>query len=284
MYQAKDPESESAEELLSRGFEPVGRADWVMLVIAALDVLLLLAKDVYGAFMPTLAEQIIVGVDLVIVGIFAIEFLTEMFRASSKVRYTKNHWYEVVGLVPIAHWGFRAFRLVRLLRYWVVMNVPAEQYHDRSWHAALVRGIIGHYRGVLLEEITDPIVLASINAIEGPLTRARFAGTIGDRLDTRRDDLHTVVREAVETTKGVGPLLSTKAGRRLVVQVTDEVLDQVILTLRSDELNEVLGESIQDVLNELREKVREKEYRVAGGSRLRPAFGPSGPRPVEGAD
>lgn len=284
MSETEDVAPESDAELLSRGFEPVGREDWVMLVIAAADVLLLLAKDVYGSFLPQLAERIIVGVDLVIVGIFAIEFLTEMFRASSKLRYTKNHWYEVVGLVPIAHWGFRAFRLVRLLRYWVVLHVPPGRYHDRSWHAALVRGIIGHYRGVLLEEITDPIVLASISAIEGPLTRARFAGTIGERLDTRRENIQAVVREAVENTKGVGPLLSTRTGRRLVIQVTNEVLDQVILTLESDELNQVLSESIQDVLDELREKVREKEYRVAGGSRLRPAFGPRGPAPPQSLD
>ncbi|MDX1610966.1 MAG: hypothetical protein R3185_01270 [Candidatus Thermoplasmatota archaeon] len=269
-----EPGSETAGpdlgSLYSRGFEPVTRTDWFLLTLAALDTLMLLARDVYGAFLPKLVDQGIVAVDIFLVVIFAIDFLTEMSRANNKVAYARNHWYELVGLVPVAQWSFRAFRLVRALRMYVVTHFPPEVYEDRSWHAALVRGVIGHYKGVLLEEITDPIVMQSINVIEGPLTRARFAATVGDSLQERRENIHAVVDRALTETRGVGPLLSTRAGRRVVREVTAEVLDQVILTLRSDELNEVIAASIEDIMEELRERVREKEYRMAGGSLLRP--------------
>ncbi len=257
-------------ERFSRGFEPVLKEDWVMLTIAVIDILALIARDVYGSFIPPLADRIIVGADLAIIAIFAIEFLAEMRRASSKLGYTRTHWYELVGMVPIAHWGFRMFRLVRLLRIYVVKTYPPEVRPERDWSHALVRGMIIHYRNVLLEEITDPIVLTSINVIEGPLVRARFAHTIGDTLEERRVNIQTVVEDAIRQTRGVGHILSTRYGRQLVETITDNVLENVVQTLRSEELNEVISESIQDVLNEVRERVKEKEYKLDGGGALRP--------------
>lgn len=268
---ADAPSKDELASLLSRGFEPVTGNDWIMGVLAVLDVLMLAGRDAYGERLPALVAQSIVWVDLAVLALFALEFLTRMFRASSKLSYTKNHWYDVVGLVPIAHVGLRAFRLVRFLRMYTVVHFPPEADLKRSWLTALVRGVIHHYRALLVEEISDPIVLASLNIIEGPLTKAQFAATIGSTLDQRREHIQTVVADAVRHTRGMGSIMRTSAGQRMVRNITDSVLETAVHTLESEELNQVIGESIRGVLNEVRAKVRVKEYKAEGGSLLRPA-------------
>lgn len=266
-----DYESDLASRL-SRGFEPVTAGDWVMVAIAVVDILLLIARDVYANLLPTLAADVIIWVDLGILALFVLEFLGELRKASSKLLYTRNHWYEVVGMIPVAHWGIRIFRLVRLLRIYVVKTFPLEAAPERDWSYALVRGLISHYRSVLLEEITDPIVITSIGVIKGPMTRARWAGAIGESLQDHRAHIHTIVEDSIEENPRIAPLLKTRTGRRMVHQITDATLDSVIRTLESDELNEVIGESVGQILDELETKVRQKEYAMRGGSRLRPTF------------
>ena len=258
--------------LLSRGFEPVNAGDWSMLVLAVVDILLLVARNVYADFLPGWADTTIVAVDLAILLVFALEFLGEIRQATDKVAYTRNHWYEVVGMVPIAHWGFRAFRLVRLLRMYVVETYPREEVPERDWSFALVRGLINHYKGVLLEEITDPIVLTSISTLRDPMVRARWTDAVGGSLDDHREEIHASVLDAMQENPRVGFLVRTRPGRRLVREVTDATLESVVHALQSDELNEVVAESIDEVLDELSDRVREKEYRQKGGSMFRPNY------------
>lgn len=257
---------------LSRGFEPVTARDWTLVAVAVVDILLLVARDVYGGFLPPLADTAIVAADLAILAVFAVEFLWEIRRASNKLVYARNHWYELVGMIPVAHWGVRIFRLVRLLRMYVVSRFPEEVEPDRDWSYALVRGLISHYRSVLLEEITDPIVLASINVIEEPLTRAEHAKVLGRSIDERRDKIHAVVQDSVENTQGLRHLAGTRYGQRLISTVTDATLESTIHTLESEELNEVISDSIEEVLGEVREKVRDKSYALESGSRFHPTF------------
>jgi hypothetical protein len=269
---AQTLDEETLADRFSRGFEPVTGGDWVLLALAAIDILLLVARDVYAEFLPGIVETAIIAVDLGILAIFAIEFLLEAKQASNRLAYVRNHWYEVVGMIPIAHWGVRIFRLVRMLRIYVVKRYPLEEAPERDWSYALVRGLIMHYKSVLVEEITDPIVVTSIDMLHGPMTRARWAGAVGDSLEDHRENIHIIVEDNLEQDRRLASMLRTRTGQRIVHQVTDATLDSVIHTLESDELNEVIGESVGEILEELKERVKEKEYRQAGDSRLHPSL------------
>jgi hypothetical protein len=271
-----DPPKADTRDLLSRGYEPVTAFDWFMVVLGAANVLMLIVRDAYASVLPTATQRLIVGIDLAIVALFALEFLVELKRSNDRLRYIVSHWYDAVGLIPISNWWLRSFRLVRLLRIYVVKHFPAETQPGRTWVQAFVRGVIGHYRDVLLEEITDPIILASLDTLQPPLVRSRFAETLGETLEERRDQLRYVVEEAVSNARGLGAVMSLPKGRELVRGVTDSALDAVIETLKSDEINEVISEAIRDVLDEVRERVAEKEYQLKGTSRLIPRARPAG--------
>lgn len=256
-------ETEDLAHLMSRGFEPVQRREWFMVGLAVADVFLLVARDAYGALAPETVRQAVYVVDLAVVLVFGAEFVVRAMRASNFILYARSHWYDVVGLVPIAHPALRAFRLVRLLRMYTVATFPLEADRTHLWEWALLRGLIRKYRAILVEEITDPIVLASLDVVEGPLVRARFAASVGASLTERRSHVHTIVEDAVRNTRGASHVLRLEWGRKLVENITDAILDASIHALRSDELNEVISDTVEGILAEIREKVNEKDYRAA---------------------
>lgn len=220
-----------------------------MLGLAAVNVLILFAAGAYAAFLPALVLKLVVPIDLALVVVYAIEFLGRLARADRKLLFAKNHWYDVVGMVPVASVSFRAFRLVRLVRVYVVTRLDWEG--EPSWHKAFVRGVVRRYLDVLLQELTAPIMFAGIQMVKKPLKKARFAALMGRTLDTQRRKIHAVVGVTLRNTKGVKQMAGTKAGQRLTQAVTEAVLDTVVDTLKSDEMNELVANATEDVLNEV---------------------------------
>ncbi len=105
---------------------PVDRAQrgrfWrdVAMVLLAVVSILLLGAEFYFDISPGLRRQLLY-VDLVIVGVFWIEYLERFARADDRAAFARASWYELPGMVPIfpgmeTFAGVRFFRLLRLLR------------------------------------------------------------------------------------------------------------------------------------------------------------------------
>lgn len=248
-------DAESLPDQLSRGLEPPTAGDAVLLALAAVDVLLLFVVDVYAVFLPDAVGGTIVLVDLGLVAVFALAFLAEMARASDRTAYARSHWYDLVGLVPIAHWAFRSFRLVDLLRRYVVEHHPVERSAVTDWTDALARVLFARYRDVQVEELADPIVLSAIERLRGPLVQTRWAQAIGGSLALQRPRLRAAVGDALAEDARVGRVARTRPGRFLVDEVTDATLDATIETLQSEEVNDVVGEAIDGTIDEVRARV-----------------------------
>lgn len=244
-------------ERLSRGLEAGDAGDLVLLALAAVDVLLLFALDVYAAFLPATVDRAIVVSDLVLVGVFALAFVVDLGRASDPRSYVRTHWYDLVGLVPIAHWALRGFRLVGLLRIYVVRTRSVDPTSAEGWPDALARLLLVRYRDVQVEEIADPIVLATIRRLRGPIVRARWTGTIAGSLASRRSEIRASVGDALAQDPRVGRLARTGPGRRLVDEVTGATLDATIQTLGSEEVNDVVAHAIDGVLEDVHRQVEE---------------------------
>lgn len=257
--------SDTYAERLSRGLEPVTGAEKVMAGLGVLNVLLLVLHDAYAAVLPELVTWAVFPVDLVLVGVFAVEIVVRARRASSTVGYLRTHWYDVVGVVPVASTTFRAFRLVRLVRMYVAAHT--DWTAETSWHAALVRGLVVRFRGVIVEEITAPILRAGLRLSLVPLRRARLASVAGRTIEAQRSQIKAVVRRSLDSTKGLSHLSGTRAGERVADAVTDTVLDTVVGTLDSEEMNALIADSVEDAVAELSRNV--------SGAGPRPMAGPA---------
>lgn len=243
----------SPGERLSRGFEPVTAGEWLMVALAAVDVLLLFIAQAYQAFLPAFVGQWVIPIDLAIVVLLALELGVRLIRADRKVAYLRNHWYDVVGLLPAASVALRSLRLLRLVRIYVVKTQDWEEEAD--WMRAFVRGVVRRYLDVLLQELTAPIMYAGVKMVKAPLKRAKFAKLMGNVLDTQRRQVHAVVDVTLRNTKGVKGVAGTKAGRKLTEAVTEAVMDTVVDTLRSEEMNKLIANATEDVLNEVTEQM-----------------------------
>jgi hypothetical protein len=195
-------------ERLSRGLEPVTTGEKAMAGLGAFNVLLLVLNDAYAALLPSIVSWAVVPVDLALVAVFAVEFVTRARRASSTYGYVRTHWYDAIGLVPVASTAFRAFRLVRIARIWVVARTDWQE--ETSWHTALVRGLVVAFRGVIVEEIAAPILRTGLRLSLVPLRRARVASVTASTLESQREQIKAVVEKSLEETKGVSHL----SGRR----------------------------------------------------------------------
>jgi voltage-gated potassium channel len=60
--------------------------------------------------------RILAAIDLGIVLVFATDLAISFLRASSKARWLKSHWYEILGLVPLYAETLSFFRIAQLSR------------------------------------------------------------------------------------------------------------------------------------------------------------------------
>ncbi len=232
---------------LSRGLEKVGVLDWLMIALAGLHLLLLTGASSYTAFIPVFLQPFLVYADLAFSAVYAVEFLARLARANHKTMFVKTHWYDIVGAVPVANTGLRAFRLVRLLRMYVVLRLDWE--NEPTWITAFVRSVILRYLDILLSVITKPILLAIIKLVQVPLRKARFAALMGTVMDQQRQGIEKVTLMTMKMSKPGKQLADLGLTQKAVHVVTDAVMDQVVKMLKSDELNDLMADAVGDVLN-----------------------------------
>lgn len=242
-------------EALSRGLEQPTSVETALLALAAVDVLALFVVDVYADFLPGAVDGRVLIADLGLVVVFAVAFLVRAAQASEAARYARTHWYDLVGLIPIAHWAFRSFRLVGFLRAYVVRQRPIGGSSGKHWTDELARLAVARYRDVQVDELADPLVVSSIERLRDPLAATRWSEAIGGSLDARRPQIRACVGDALTQDPRLGRLARTRPGRYLVGEVTDATLAATVETLRSEEMDRALGEAVEEALDGVRDRV-----------------------------
>ncbi|MGB1586387.1 MAG: hypothetical protein ACPHID_05020 [Thermoplasmatota archaeon] len=233
---------------LSRGFEPDTPRERLMITLAALDVLLLFTAASYSAFLPTWLQQWVIPIDLAFVAIFAIEFLTRLARSQERVQFAMSHWYDLVSLLPAASLTLRSLRLVRIVRLWTVKNVDISQ--DGNWMLALLRAGLQRIQPMLVAILLKPMMSAGVRMVQPPLRRARMAAMAGSILDAQKEGIEQVALASLRIAKPLRPVAESVAGQKLVHAVTVSVLETVAQFLQTDEVNELLSDTVDSVLDE----------------------------------
>jgi voltage-gated potassium channel len=240
--------------------ERVTWIDWVMLALAVLTLSLLIAEQTFSGFFqehPDLRRWLIIA-DTSVCGVFLVEFLARMRRASDRWGYVKSRWYEVLGMIPISHPFFRAFRFLRILRI-LVISSRFVRATNRTFGEMAFEATVGRFRDNLVDLIGDAITLRSLSVIEPPLVRSRFADRVGDAMEARRPEIRALVRDAMNRVPGGRGLMRMGIFQKMVAAAETAAVDAVIETLQSDELNQIVQEATRNILDEMRAKIEERE-------------------------
>jgi voltage-gated potassium channel len=92
--------------------------DAVIIGLTLLDVILL--TGIIFVQVNSETYQLIVLFDLIVVCILASQFVHRLYQADDRVKYLKNNWFDIIGMVPeilLAGYSgiFRYFRLIKIL-------------------------------------------------------------------------------------------------------------------------------------------------------------------------
>ena len=246
--------------------ERVTWVDWVMLALAVLTLSALIAEQTFSSFFqahPELRRWLIIF-DTSVCGVFLLEFLARMRKAPDRLGYVKSRWYEILGMVPISHPFFRAFRFLRILRI-LVLTSRFVRATNRTFGEMAFEATVGRFRDNLVDLIGDAITLRSLDVIEPPLVRSRFADRVGEAMEERRPEIRAMVRDAMHRVPGGRGLMRMGVFQKMVQAAETAAVDAVIDTLKSDELNQIVQDATRNILEEMREKIHEREQAQASG-------------------
>ena len=176
---------------LWRRINPV---DWLMLVLAIVSVGLLAWETWWDV--TDLQRTWVLRVDLIICAIFAVEFLLRWRVSGWRRDFVWRNWYELLGMIPVAHPAIRGFRLFRVIRI-IVLLARFGRAADRAFGEAITRRVLSHFTTVIVDTIKRPITVAVLEEVGHVLARGHYTRNIARALeeDVRREVMFPALKQ-----------------------------------------------------------------------------------------
>ncbi|WET80783.1 ion transporter [Amycolatopsis sp. QT-25] len=224
----------------------VNPLDLVMLVLAVFSVGLL----AYVTFFPHSEETAhrVFIIDIVVCGIFALEFLWRWRRTGWEKRFPLRNWYEILGMIPIAHPALRGFRLLRI----VVVLVRLARTADRAFGERFTQRLVERLSRPIVLAIKKPITIAVLDEVVKVLETGNYPQNLARSLGENQSLLRAIIAEKLKNDPQAGRLSKLPFHDEVVRSVIDtamRVLLEVLIDPRTDEF-------FAHVVRENREQIR----------------------------
>lgn len=227
---------------------PLDFVDVVMLLLAMFSVGLLL----YVMFINKehADETWVFVVDTSICGVFLIEFLWRWRNASWNRMYPFSHWYEVLGMIPIAHPALRSLRLLRV----VVIVVRVTRLIYRVFGERLADRMVDQLTEPLIDAIKKPIIVLVLDEVVKVVEAGNIPAGLAEALRDNSDELEALVVEKLREDKVAGRLRLLPFSDTIIKQIIDTTM-RVILEVLADPR---VDEFVTDVVKENQQRIRDK--------------------------
>lgn len=239
---------------LWRRINPV---DWLMLVLAIVSVGLLAWETWWDV--TDLQRTWVLRVDLIICAIFAVEFLLRWRVSGWRRDFVWRNWYEILGMIPVAHPAIRGFRLFRVIRI-IVLLARFGRAADRAFGEAITRRLLSHFTTVIVDTIKRPITVAVLEEVGHVLARGHYTRNIARALEENQYELRTMIQEKLRQDPQAGRLSRLPYYDEIVQGVIDSamrVIEQVLHDPRTDELvADMMRENLEQLRGEIRSRSR----------------------------
>ncbi|MEQ1438505.1 ion transporter [Fontimonas sp. SYSU GA230001] len=222
--------------------------DWLMLALALLSIGLL-AYESWGPV--TEAERAdILRADMVICAIFALEFVWRWRAANWKADFVVRNWYEILGMIPVAHPAIRGFRLFRIIRI-VVLLGRFGAAADRALGEDFTYLLVNRFRDTIVESISGAVTVAVLDEVSAVLAKGTYTRNISRALAENQTELRAMILEKLRQDRQTGRLSRLPFYDDIVQSVIDaglRVVEEVLKDPRTDELvADILRENIQQL-------------------------------------
>lgn len=238
--------------------------DWIMLLLAILSIALL-AYETWGPVTEAERRDIIVA-DVIICGIFAVEFLWRWRAAGWKGKFIVRNWYEILGMIPAAHPAIRGFRLFRIIRI-VVLLARFGAAADRAFGDDFTYLLVNRFRDTIVGSISGAVTIAVLDEVATVLAKGTYTRNISRALAANQSEMRSMIIEKLKQDRQAGRLSRLPFYDDIVRAVIDaamRVIEEVLNDPRSDAL---VGDILRENILQLRGAVAQREAELESARR-----------------
>jgi voltage-gated potassium channel len=224
----------------------VSALDVAMLVLAVFSVGLL----VFVTFFPhsaATAHRIFV-IDTSICGVFLLEFLWRWRKHGWEKKFPLRNWFEILGMIPIAHPALRGFRLLRV----VVVVFRLARTADRAFGERFTERLVDRMSRPIVLAIKKPITIAVLDEVVKVVETGNYPQNLARSLGENKEMLRTIITEKVKNDPQAGRFSKLPFHDEIVHSVVDTTMRVVLEVLVDPRIDEFFAH----VVRENREQIR----------------------------
>lgn len=231
------------------GGRRVSIVDIGMLLLAVVSVALLC----WVTFFDTSAEtaRTVFIVDTSICGVFAVEFLWRWRAAGWERRFPLRGWYEILGMIPIAHPALRGFRLLRI----VVVVVRLARTADRAFGERVTQRLVERFSRPIVLAIKKPITIAVLDEVVKVLETGNYPENLARSLGEHREMLREIVTEKLRNDPQAGRFSRLPFHDDVVKSLVDTTMRVLLDVLTDDRIDRFFAEVVRENREQIREAV-----------------------------
>ncbi|WP_051116484.1 hypothetical protein [Amycolatopsis nigrescens] len=221
-----------------------------MLVLAVFSVGLL----VYVTFFPHTAAtaHVVFVIDTSICGVFAIEFLWRWRKHGWEKRFPLRNWYEILGMIPIAHPALRGFRLLRV----VAVVVRLVRTADRAFGERFTQRMVERLSRPIVLAIKKPITIAVLDEVVKVVETGNYPQNLARSLGENQDMLRAIITEKLKNDRQAGRLQKLPFHDEVVRSVVDTAMRVILEVLVDPRIDEFFAHVVRENREQIRHAVQ----------------------------
>lgn len=235
----------------ARGQRRVSFDDLAMLVLALVSLGLL----VYVTFFPhseSTADWVFV-VDTSICGVFLIEFLWRWRNSRWERKFPLRNWYEILGMIPIAHPALRGFRLVRV----IVVLLRVARTADRAFGERFTQRLVERMSRPIVLAIKKPVTIAVLDEVVKVLETGNYPRNLAHSLEENQETLRSIISEKFNEDPQAGRLSGLPFHDQIVGSVVDTGMRVTLEVLTDSRIDEFFAHVVRQNREQIRAAVEQ---------------------------
>lgn len=234
------------------------RVSDVLVVLLAVVSVALIGLSAFGGLS---AEQRlnVFYVDVGICVLFAVEFLASWSHLRWRPAFLLRNWYDVLGMVPVAHPVFTQGGWTRVL--WVlVVLARISRAVDRLVGERVTATLTRRGTSALVDAVKHPLTVAVLEEVAAVLQTGHYTKNIAAALDENREELKDMVREKIEEDRLTRRITVVPFSDRFVDTVSETTLRVIFSVLDDPRTDELISDMLRENITQMRTEVQERAY------------------------
>jgi len=253
-------------KILNKYFKnlPGRTADYNLLLIAFIDIVLLMIINTYGVFLQKQYNFFVYGLDIMVILIWGIDLslrVRKQLTEEKKRYYLLTHWYEVIGVIPIPL--FRPFLLLRGVKLAIAFYKLEKSGEEIS--KTLTREITFRFRDIIVDTIADAVFLQSLKRVEEVMIRLNYAELAKHVFKKYEKELTEVVKNSLYSTTMMGELSKVPFMKGFVNYAGEEISKVISEIMETEVFGNIMKEITKGILEEMYQRVQKLDVeRITG--------------------